>query len=97
VLQAIIPSPVENLVTYASAFAAVAALGAAKKYTSLADTWLGKKLRPVQPWLVMAFSIAIPALIHGSAIPIDAGQLVAAPTATLLAVGAAEIFARIRR
>lgn len=94
-LQGVIPDPVQNLATYATAFAATAFLGAAKKYTTIADTAIGKAIKPIQPWLVMGLSILLPRIIHGTPNTPDPGALAAAPTATLLAVGAAEILRRL--
>jgi hypothetical protein len=93
-LQAIIPDPFTNLVTYATAFAVTAGLGAVKKYTTLADTAAFNFIRPVQPWVVMGLSILLPRLIHGTPNVPDPSALASAPVATLLAVGAAEIFRR---
>jgi hypothetical protein len=93
-LQQIIPDPMQNLATYATAFAATAALGAVKKYTTIADTWVGQKIKPVQPWIVLGLSMLLPRLIHGTPNVPDPSALAAAPTATLLAVGAAEILRR---
>lgn len=95
VLQGVIPDPVQNLATYATAFAATAFLGAVKKYTTAADTWVGKAIKPVQPWVVMGLSVLLPRIIHGTPNVPDPGALAAAPTATLLAVGAAEILRRL--
>jgi hypothetical protein len=93
--QAVIPDPVTYLTTYATAAAATLFLGAAKKYTTIADTAIGKAIKPVQPWLVMGLSILLPRLIHGTPNVPDPGALAAAPTATLLMVGAAEIIRRL--
>lgn len=93
-VQAVIPDPVTNLATYATAFAATAILGAAKRYTTIADTAIGKAIKPIQPWIVMGLSVLLPRLIHGTPNVPDPAALAAAPTATLLAVGAAEIFRR---
>lgn len=93
-VQAVIPDPVTHLATYATAAAATFLLGAAKKYTSLADTKVGSWIKPVQPWVVMGLSVLLPRIIHGTPNVPDAGALAAAPTATLLAVGAAELIRR---
>jgi hypothetical protein len=91
----IIIDPFGQLLTYGTAFATAGVLGLTKKYTGLFDTAIGKIIRPVQPWLVLALSAILPNIIHGTPNVPDAGQLVAAPTATLLAVGAAEIIRRL--
>ncbi len=93
-VQAVLPDPVQNLATYATAFAATAILGGLKKYTTLADTAIGKAIKPIQPWVVMGLSVLLPRVIHGTPNVPDPAALAAAPTATLLAVGAAEIFRR---
>ena len=90
----VIPDPLSNLATYATAFAATAALGAVKKYTTVADTWAGKLIKPVQPWVVLGLSMILPHIIRGTPNVPDASALASAPTATLLAVGAAEILRR---
>lgn len=86
--------PVGVLIATGTAFAATAGLGALKKYTTIADTAIGNFIKPVQPWLVMALSVAMPLLIHGTPNVPDPSVLVAAPTATLVAVGAAEALRR---
>lgn len=87
--------PVFDLLTYGTAIGTTFALGAAKKYTNAADTWVGRKIKPVQPLLVGILSVALPALIHGTPNVPDPQQLAVAPTATLLAVAAAEILRRV--
>lgn len=87
--------PLGQLLTYGTAFASTALLGLTKKYTTVFDTAIGKAIKPVQPWLVLMLSAALPRLIHGTPNVPDAGTLVAAPTATLLAVGAAEVIRRL--
>lgn len=87
--------PVYDLLTYGTAIGTTFALGAVKKYTNAADTWLGSKLKPVQPILVGVLSVALPLLIHGTPNVPDAGALVVAPTATLLSVAAAEVLRRV--
>jgi hypothetical protein len=86
--------PFGQLLTYGTAFAATAVLGFTKKQTTFFDTAIGKAIKPIQPWLVLGLTALLPQIIHGTPNTPDAGQLVAAPTATLLAVGAAEIIRR---
>lgn len=83
--------PVFDLITYGTVLGTTLALGAVKKYTTAADTWVGRKIRPVQPLVVGALGIALPLLIHGTPNVPDPNALAVAPTATLLAVAAAEI------
>lgn len=89
--------PLRDLFTYGVAFGTTFALGAVKKYTGVADTRIGKLTKPVQPLLVLAASVLLPALIHGTPNVPDPQQLVVAPTATLLAVAAAEVMRRFVR
>lgn len=89
-VAATIPAPADSLnaiIAAGTAFVSVATLGALKSWTGAADSWIGQKIKPVQPWLVTALSLVMPAVIHGTPNVPDAGTLVAAPTATLLAVG----------
>ncbi len=87
--------PFGQLLTYGTAFVTTGALALAKKYTGVADTKIGKLVKPIQPWLVLGLAAVLPRVIHGTPNVPDAGQLVAAPTATLLAVGAAEVIRRL--
>jgi len=87
--------PLKDLLTYGVAFGTTFALGAVKKYTTIADTAIGRVTKPVQPLIVLAASVLLPALIHGTPNVPDPQQLVVAPTATLLAVAAAEVLRRL--
>lgn len=87
--------PVRDLLTYGSAVGMTLALGAVKKYTNAADSWVGSKIKPVQPLVVLAASVLLPALIHGTPNVPDPQALAVAPTATLLSVAAAEVLRRI--
>lgn len=87
--------PVRDLLTYGAAAGMTFALGAVKKYTGAADTWVGRKIKPVQPLVVLAASILLPALIHGTPNTPDPQALAVAPTATLLSVAAAEVLRRM--
>lgn len=86
--------PVRDLLTYGAAVGTTFALGAVKKYTTIADTWVGQRIKPVQPLIVLAASVLLPALIHGTPNTPDPQALAVAPTATLLSVAAAEVFRR---
>lgn len=86
--------PMRDLLTYGAAVGTTLALGLAKKYTGVADTWIGGKIKPVQPLVVLAASVLLPALIHGTPNTPDPAALAVAPTATLLSVAAAEILRR---
>jgi hypothetical protein len=87
--------PTFDLLTYGTAIGTTFALGLTKKYTGIADTWLGSKIKPVQPLLVGILSVAMPMLIHGTPNVPNPQALAVAPTATLLAVAAAEILRRV--
>lgn len=87
--------PVFDLLTYGSVIGTTLALGAVKKYTTAADTWVGRKIKPVQPLVATVLGIALPLLIHGTPNVPDPNVLTVAPTATLLAVAAAEVLRRI--
>lgn len=89
--------PLQSLFTAASAFASVAALGAVKKYTGLADTAIGKAIKPIQPIIALVGAIGIPFLAGklGIDAAIDPNLFVAAPTSTLVAIAAAEVQKRL--
>lgn len=87
--------PTYDLLTYGAVLGTTFALGMAKRYTGLADTWLGNKIKPVQPLVAAILGVALPLLIHGTPNVPDPNALSVAPTATLLAVAAAEVLRRI--
>jgi len=89
---------VGNLMVYAFAVLSAAVLGVVKKYTTLFDTAIGDKIKTVQPAIVWGLSLALPwawsQLGLAGAMP-SAEIMAAAPTATVVAVLAAEISARV--
>lgn len=92
-----VPDPISGLLGYASSFAAVMALGAIKKYTTLADTSIGKAIKPIQPWI--AAGVPILAMLAASklGLQIDPQQFAAAPVGTVVAIGAAEVLSRLTK
>lgn len=86
--------PLKDLLTYGAVIGTTLALGAAKKYTTIADTAIGRITKPVQPLIALAAGVLLPALIHGTPNVPDPQALAVAPTATLLVVAAAEVWRR---
>lgn len=85
-----------NLATFAATFAASAALGFTKKYTSALDGSFGKIVKPVQPLLVTAAGIGLPLLANAIGIgQVDPNAFMAAPTATIVAVSLREVLKRL--
>lgn len=88
--------PMQSLFSAAAAFFSVAAIGAVKKYTTLADTKIGTAIKPVQPVLALIGAVAIPFLAGKLHITAPDPQLfMVAPTATIIAIAAAEAQRRI--
>jgi hypothetical protein len=84
------------LLTVATGLASSIVLAGAKKWTGVLDTKLGKVVKPLQPLLVLGLAVVLPKLGAATGImPPDATQLVDAPTATLTAVVAREVLARV--
>ena len=84
-------------VSWATAFAMVALLGATKKYTVWAETKVFGFIKPVQPLVVYLLAFATPHVgnwLHLARIP-DAQVMASAPVATLFAVACAEIMAKL--
>lgn len=89
----IIPDPT----AVSGALLASALLGGIKRYTTIADTWAGRKLKPLQPLLITAGAVGLPYLSAALGIgPIDADALVTAPAATVLAITLREIARRVK-
>lgn len=89
---ALIPDPT----AVSGAILASALLGGVKRYTTLADTWVGRKIKPLQPILVTAGAVGLPYLTSALGIgPVDADALVSAPAATILAITLREIARRV--
>ena len=80
------------------AFGASAALGFVKTQTGALDNWLGRKIRPVQPLVVALGAFGLPLLANALGIAtVDPELFASAPTATVAAITAREVLARIRK
>jgi hypothetical protein len=90
---------VEDLLNYATGFASVAVLGVVKKYTGIADTKIGAFVRPIQPVLALGLAIGLPFAAKALRLTteVDPAQVAAAPTATIIAIAAAEVLSRITK
>jgi len=86
-----------DLVSAAGAFGASLALGFLKKHTGTLDGAIGKAIKPLQPAIVFGAGLALPWLGAklGLSGPVDPAVFVTAPTATLIAVTARELRARV--
>lgn len=79
------------------AVGASTALGFVKSKTRLLDTWIGRKLKPVQPLVIYGAAIGLPYLVGALGIaPVDPEVFAAAPTATVATIAAREVLKRIR-
>ena len=89
----------EQLLSYGAGILGSIILGAVKRNTTLFDSKIGDFIKPVQPAIVFGLSIGLPLL--GNAIGItdipDATVFANAPTATLVAITAREIFKRLQK
>lgn len=88
-----------GILSLVGAFAASALLGLSKKYTGALDGDLAKLVKkPLQPLVVAAAALALPAAAHALHIAApDAQQFVNAPTATIAAIAAREAIEAARR
>lgn len=90
-----IPGPVEGLFGYLSGAAAVLGIGAVRKYTTIMDTAIRKKL---QPWMATAIALGVPLVARQFlGVEVDGAQFVAAPTAALAMIGARELLTLAQR
>jgi len=84
----------EQLLAWIGAFVTSFILGALKRYTNIADTWVWAKIKSFQPILVYAVGYLLPlawAAIHATGVMPDPTALVGAPAATAVAMVCAEI------
>lgn len=90
--------PFADATTYAAGFAAAALLGAAKKWTGVADIRAWRVVKPIQPLVVGALALAVyPVVTKLTGVTdLPAPEVFArAPTAALAGVLVRELFTRL--
>lgn len=93
------PAAIGQLDPFAALGAALGsmALGVVKKHTGILDSKIGRALRPVQPFAVLAASIGLPFATQALGIgAVDPATFVSAPLSTLAVVSARETYRRAR-
>lgn len=79
------------------AFGASLALGFVKRHTHALDGWLGRKLKPLQPALILAGGLGLPYLTAALGLAtVDPATFATAPTATIATIVARETLRRVR-
>lgn len=89
----------EQLLAWIGGIASVAILGTVKKVTGVADTKIGAVLKPIQPVVALGLATALPYVTHALHLTsqVDATQLAAAPTGTIIGIVAAELLSKLQK